>query len=157
MSRLAPIAAVSILLGLLATPASAETDAPRRLSLQAVGGLNTVLPTYEFQVGYRLPVLEDRLEPFLSYAPWSASLSTATFSIAQVGCRAYFGSPAASLQPYGVVSLGVADNSYSGLAPAFMAGAGMDWMFLPTVGLSSSVTLGFPTLVRPMVGLRIAF
>lgn len=155
MSRIAQLAIVPSMLILLTSPASAE--APKRLSVQAVAGLNTVLPTYEVQVGYRLPVWEDRLEAFVSYAPWSASLSTATFSIAQVGGRAYFGSHDGPLQPFGVASLGLADNSYSGLAPALMVGAGLDWMFLPSVGLTGSLTLGFPTLVRPMLGLRVAF
>lgn len=154
MPRLARFAVAPLILAVLAAPAAAET--PKRLSVQASAGLNTVLPTYEVQVGYRLPVWEDRLEPFVSYAPWSASLTTATFSIAQVGCRAYV-NPTGSLQPFGVASVGVADNSYSGLAPALMAGAGLDWMITPSVGLTGSVTLGFPTFVRPMVGLRVAF
>lgn len=156
MSRFALFALAPLLAGLLATPAAASPEEPHRLSIQALGGLNFVLPTYEFQLGYRLPFYDNRLEPFISYAPHSPSLSKATFSIAQVGCRAYV-TPTGPLQPFGVVSMGVTDNTYAGLGPTVMGGVGVDWNFAPMVGLTASVTLGVPTLVRPMVGLRVAF
>ncbi|HEY9720633.1 MAG TPA: hypothetical protein V6D47_01385 [Oscillatoriaceae cyanobacterium] len=137
----------------------APAEAPKRFSLQLDGGLNFLMPFYEFQVGYRLPLLDDRLEPFLSYAPLSASLSPANqFTVTQLGLR-YYPFPRARFSPFVTTAVSYVTNTLSSgyNAPGLNVGVGADWMFYPNVGLTGSFSLSYPMLFRPEVGLKVAF
>lgn len=156
MSKLGTLILSGLCLLATSVPALAADEAPRRFSAEALVGLNFVWPTYELLVGYRLPVWEDRLEAFAGYSPWSMSLSTATYDLTEVGLRGYV-VPTGPLQTYGTLSFGSSTSSYRGLrSPVALVGVGVDWMPSSQLGLTGSITFGLPTLVRPMVGVRLA-
>ena len=148
-----------LLSGLLALQTAAPAvamEVSHRFSLQADVGLNAVLPLAEGQIAYRLPALDNRLEVFAAYQPWAPSLATASLSLVSLGARYYWGGDDI-WRPFALAAVGDAMSSTSGAGsnvPAGMAGLGLDWM--PMLGLTGNVTVGFPMLLRPEIGVRLA-
>lgn len=153
------LAASLLALATVATPAIAQAapDAPPRLSVQGDVGLNAILPTYEFQVGYRLPTLDDRLEVFAGYAPPSPSLATGSyFNVARAGVR-FFLIPRGAFQTFLMASAdGVFEtNGYNTLGASL--GVGADGYLTPNLALTGAISASYPMLFRPQLGLKLLF
>lgn len=159
-------------------PAVAHPDAPfasasapalslNRVSLEARAGLdNLIFPAAVFHVGYRLPLWQDRIEPFISYEPGHALLEALFTPTVLVGVRDYF-IPRGTWQPYASLALGYGNAPTSARSnpnvwgfpaqglPNIRAAVGVNWMPWSNVGLTGSIAAGFPSLLTSMLGVRL--
>ena len=87
-------------------------------------------------------------------------------NVYELGARYYYGELTAPLRPFARASIGTLTATGGGLTkpagsmrdvPVFLAGLGVDWMPLASMGVSAGFSVGFPILFRPELGLKLNF
>jgi hypothetical protein len=146
-------------LGAIALPARAESPAPiHRFSAMLFLETFAFFPYSGFQMGYRLPILDNHIEPFIEFSP--ALFSSLDDQFAMMGGHYYFGSPNDSFRPYALASIGLVQEHVSTTSalkahymPNVELGIGMDWMPETYFGLSASLRLS-AAIIQPQLGFK---
>jgi hypothetical protein len=138
-------------------------------SLEAGAGMNGSLPFFHAKFGWRIPLLDNRLEPFFDYSFWNLGMEPAFLQVALLGIKYHF-DPIGQIQPFVALNggmtyliggpvvgnIGFVDPT-SAIGWAVQAGGGMNLMMSETFGFSGALYLSYPFVIRPELNLRWTF
>ena len=138
-------------------------------SIEAGAGMNGSLPFFHAKLGWRLPLWEDRLEPFFDYSFWNLGMEPAFLQVALLGLKYHF-DPIGQIQPFVALNarmtyliggpvvgnIGFVDPT-SAIGWSAQAGGGMNLMMSEQFGFSGALYLSYPFVLRPELNLRWTF
>jgi hypothetical protein len=160
---------------ILATASQAKAETAQKtpesnpFSIETGTGMNGTLPFFHAKFGWRIPLLDNRLEPYFDYSFWNLGQEPALLQVALLGVKYYF-NPIEQIHPFVglngglsyliggpvVGNIGFVDPT-SALGWVAQIGGGMDLMMNKQFGFSGAIYLGYPFVIRPELNLRWTF